>query len=67
MRYLNKIPLRYIVSVNGKKRGEVDVPTNSSKEEIIAEAKRSIPKWLEGKDIIKEIVVPNKLINLVIK
>jgi len=43
------------------------VPTNSSKEEIIAEAKRSIPKWLEGKDIIKEIVVPNKLINLVIK
>ncbi len=59
--------IKYIVSVNGKKRGEVDMPVNASKEEIIAEAKKAVLKWLEGKDIIKEIVVPNKLINLVIK
>ncbi len=43
------------------------MPVNASKEEIIAEAKKAVLKWLEGKDIIKEIVVPNKLINLVIK
>ena len=59
--------IKYIVSVNGKKRGEVDVPTNSLKEEIIAEAKKAVPKWLNGKNIIKEIVVPNKLVNLVVK
>ncbi len=59
--------IKYIISINGKKRGEVDVPTNSSKEEIIAEAKSAVPKWLDGKNIVKEIVVPNKLINLVIK
>lgn len=55
------------VSVNGKNRGEIEVAKDASKEDIIATAKDVIAKWLEGKEIVKEIVVPNKLVNIVIK
>jgi len=55
------------VTINGKKRAEISVAPNSNKEELIEKAKSVVTKQLEGKTIIKEIVVPNKLINLVIK
>ncbi len=55
------------VSVNGKRRSEIEVGVKASKENIIEAAKQSVAKWLEGKTIVKEIVVPNKLVNLVIK
>ncbi|MCD6191142.1 MAG: leucine--tRNA ligase, partial [Sulfurimonas sp.] len=55
------------VSVNGKRRGEVEVAIDASKDEVLAAAKEVVAKWLEGKEIVKEIVVPKKLVNLVIK
>ena len=55
------------VSVNGKRRGEVEVAMDASKDEILNAAKEVVAKWLEGKEIVKEIVVPKKLVNLVIK
>ncbi len=55
------------VSVNGKRRGEVEVAMDASKDEVLAAAKEVVAKWLEGKEIVKEIVVPKKLVNLVIK
>lgn len=55
------------VTVNGKKRAEVEVATNISKEEALSVGKASVPKWLEGVELIKEIYVPGKLINLVVK
>ena len=55
------------VAVNGKRRGEIEVPADASKDEIIDIAKKEVSKWLEGKNIVKEIVVPNKLVNLVVK
>lgn len=55
------------VSVNGKNRGEIEVAKDASKEDIIATAKEVVAKWIEGKEIVKEIVVPNKLVNIVIK
>ncbi len=55
------------VSVNGKRRSEIEVGTQESKEKIIEAAKQSVEKWLEGKTVVKEIVVPNKLVNLVVK
>jgi leucyl-tRNA synthetase len=55
------------VSINGKKRAEIEVAADASKDEILAQAKKSVAKWIEGKEIIKEIVVPKKLVNLVIK
>ena len=55
------------VTVNGKKRAEVEVSTSVSKEEALKIGKESVAKWLEGSELIKEIYVPNKLINLVVK
>ena len=55
------------VAVNGKRRAEIEVDAGAEKENIIAMAKESIPKWLEGKNVVKEIVVPNKMVNLVVK
>ena len=39
---------------------------DAGKDDILAAAKESVSKWLEGKEIVKEIVVPKKLVNLVI-
>jgi leucyl-tRNA synthetase len=55
------------VTVNGKKRCEIEVSPDASKEEILALAKTASAKWLGDSELIKEIVVPNKLVNFVIK
>ncbi|NDJ27795.1 leucine--tRNA ligase [Campylobacter sp. MIT 12-8780] len=55
------------VSVNGKKRAELEIEANLSKDEIISKAKENVAKWLEGKELIKEIYIDKKLVNLVIK
>jgi len=55
------------VSINGKARTEIEVTPDESKENIIAMAKVAAAKWLEGKTLVKEIVVPKKLVNLVVK
>ena len=56
-----------VITVNGKKREEIEVAKELSKEEIIEAAKTKAAKWLEGKTIVKEIYVPGKLVNLVVK
>ena len=55
------------LTVNGKKRDEVEVSKSLSKDEILRVAKDKLAKWIEGKNIIKEIYVPNKLVNIVVK
>ena len=55
------------ISINGKRRGEIEVAIGASKDEILSLAKEVVAKWLEGKELVKEIVVPKKLVNLVIK
>ncbi|MDY0117067.1 MAG: leucine--tRNA ligase [Sulfurimonadaceae bacterium] len=55
------------VSINGKQRSEITVAADATNESIIKEAKKAVEKWLEDKEIVKEIVVPKKLVNLVVK
>ncbi len=55
------------VAVNGKRRAEIEVAIDATKDEILASAKELIAKWIDGKTIVKEIVVPKKLVNIVIK
>lgn len=62
-----KDSLNLAITVNGKLRGEIEISTNTSKEEILQMSKNAVLKWLEGKEITKEIYVPNKIVNLVIK
>ncbi len=55
------------VTVNGKVRAQIEVATDISKEDAIEAGKQSVLRWLEGTELVKEIYVPNKLINLVVK
>ncbi|WP_331774210.1 leucine--tRNA ligase [Sulfurospirillum sp. 1612] len=55
------------VTINGKKRTQIEVDATAAKEDIIKMAKEAAVKWLEDKQIIKEILVPKKLVNLVVK
>ena len=57
------------VQVNGKLRGSMNVPINLDKEETLRLAKEldNVKKYLENTTIIKEIVVPNKIVNIVTK
>lgn len=62
-----KDTLNLAVTVNGKRRAEIEFDKNLSQDEIISLAKEKVAKWLENKTIIKEIYVKEKLVNLVIK
>ena len=53
--------------MNGKTRGTVAVPAGASKEEMLAAAKEAFASRLEGLTIVKEIVVPGRIVNLVVK
>ena len=55
------------ITINGKRRAEMEIANNLSKDEILNLSKNRVQKWLSGKEIIKEIIVPNKLVNFVIK
>ena len=55
------------VQVCGKVRGKITVAADATKEEVLAAAKAQVAAQLEGKTIIKEIVVPGKLVSLVVK
>ncbi len=57
------------VQVNGKVRSVINVPNGASKDEILAIVKsdEKISQAIDGKSIIKEIVVPGKIINIVVK
>ncbi len=57
------------VQINGKLRGTVVIPTNAEKEEVfaIAKADSRIASLTEGKTFVKEIYVPNRVVNFVVK
>ena len=57
-----------MVQVNGKVRGKIEVDAGASKQEILEIAKNesNVARYLEDKIVRKEIVVPNKLVNIVV-
>ncbi|MDR2662763.1 MAG: hypothetical protein LBC31_07190, partial [Treponema sp.] len=57
-----------VVQVNGKIRDKFSAPAGTAKDALEQEA-RSLPgvqKWIDGKNIVKIITVPDKLVNIVI-
>ena len=67
--YLKEDNVTYAVSFNGKARYNIEVPADmpSDKVQEIALANEGAAKWIDGKDIVKVIVVPRKIVNVVIK
>ena len=57
------------VQVNGKLRETINIKKDATKEETLecAKSKDNVKKYIEGKEIIKEIVVINKIVNIVVK
>ena len=57
------------MQVNGKLRGRFSAPAASSDEQLEAEARalENVASHLEGREIVRVIVVPRKLVNFVVK
>ena len=55
------------VQVNGKVRTTIELPLNCPKDDAIAAAKEAVAGAIEGKTVVKEIAVPNKIVNIVVK
>ena len=58
-----------VVQVNGKVRGKMEVSTSTTKEEMLSLAKEidNVKNYLDGHEVVKEIVVPQKLVNIVVR
>ncbi len=58
-----------ILQVNGKLRDRVEAPAGASEEELVELARSSdkVSSYLEGVEIVKEVVVPGKLVNIVVR
>ncbi len=58
-----------VVQVNGKLRDRIEAAAEAPEAELLALARASerVQHYLDGKDVIKEIVVPGKLVNLVVR
>ena len=67
--YLKEDSVTLSVSFNGKTRFTLDFPADASKEQIEKEtlASEAAAKYLEGKQIVKVIVVPGRIVNIVVK
>ena len=66
--YLKVEEIKYVIQINGKLRGEIIVDKSIEKEAILIAAKENpnTQKHLLDKIIVKEILIPNKLINFVV-
>jgi leucyl-tRNA synthetase len=66
-RFLEDDVVELPVQVQGKLRGRVKVAKDAAQDDVIATAKLEVASWLEGKTIVKTIVVPGKLVNFVVR
>ena len=66
-RYLVVDEFELVVQVLGKVRGKVAASKSASKEDILALAREVVAEQLEGKTVVKEIVVPGRLVNFVVR
>ncbi len=57
------------IQINGKVRGQIEVEVDAAKEDVLAlvYGHSSVQQYTEGKTIVKEIVVPNRIVNIVVK
>ena len=58
-----------VVQINGKVRAKINIPTDMEQAEVLALAKADerVASAIEGKTVIKEIVGPKKIVNIVVR
>ena len=64
---LVKTDMTIVVSVNGKRAADFQISVDATNEELTVAANAAAARKLEGAEIVKTIIVPNKLVNFVIK
>jgi leucyl-tRNA synthetase len=67
--YLEAETFELVLQVNGKVRDRVQAPSDASRETLLALAHESerLRQYLDGGEVVKEIVVPGKLVNVVVR
>jgi len=68
-KYLVEDQILYPVSINGKVRAKIELPAEATAEVAreAALAHEAIQKWVDGKQVVKFIHVPKRIINIVVK
>ena len=68
-RFLTADTVELAVQVNGKVRDRVEVAKDAADADVLAAAKAlpGVAKYLEGMTLVKEVVVPGRLVSLVVK
>ena len=67
-KFLVQDQVTYVIQINGKLRSKIVVELDTPKKEVEkkALADKKILKYTEGKEIVKVIIIPKKLVNIVI-
>jgi leucyl-tRNA synthetase len=68
-RLLRREMVKLVVQVNGKVRDSIEVPAGTADDEIKRTAfeRPNVQRHLDGKQVVREIVVPDRLVNFVIR
>ncbi|MGF1449714.1 MAG: leucine--tRNA ligase [Opitutales bacterium] len=68
-RFLKEDTVKLIFQINGKTRGHAEIPADADQETAVAcaRADEKVAGQLEGKQIVKTIYVPGRILNLVVK
>ncbi|MCW2988965.1 MAG: leucyl-tRNA synthetase, partial [Solirubrobacterales bacterium] len=58
-----------VLQVNGKLRDRIEAPAEAGEDELLelARASEKVSQHIDGKDVVKEVVVPGKLVNIVVR
>jgi len=59
--------IEVVVQVNGKVRARIVAAKDAERADLEREAREAVPQWVDGKEVVKVIVVPNRLVNFVVK
>ncbi|MHB8142775.1 MAG: leucine--tRNA ligase [Thermoleophilia bacterium] len=67
--YLEEETYELVVQVNGKVRDRLRMPASAGREELLASARASgrAARYTAGKQVVKEVIVPGRLVNLVVR
>jgi leucyl-tRNA synthetase len=67
-RFLTEHTIRIAVQVNGKVRTSIDISPDAEKDVVLSMAKsdKNVSRYLDGKELIREIYVPGRIVNLVV-
>ncbi len=68
-RYLVADSIEIAIQINGKVRGKLMTPSNMTREEGLAQlpGKEEVQKLVAGRQIVKTVFVPGRLLNIVVK